>query len=95
MDAGEVSIGKAPGEEMAMLEIRNGRPLWRCPGAKHTFIGRVLLFGYIFDSDKQNPLRFTVDKAEGYVYLNGKGVVTMPDGSTRALPPPKVDQVKK
>ena len=38
------------------------------------------------DSDKDDPRQFRVDGKEGYVYMKGKGTVTLADGKTIALP---------
>ena len=68
-----------------MSFIRGQSALW-CYGAKHTWIGNISYAGYTFDSDKEDPLQFRVDKVEGYVYVKGEGTVTMPDGSIIKLP---------
>jgi len=44
------------------------------------FKGRVPVNGYVFDSDKQDPLIFVALRQYGFVYLRGTGTVTSPDG---------------
>jgi len=56
-----------------------------CRGAKHTWIGRITYEGYTFDSDDADPLQFMVNE-KGYIYVKGKGMVTMPDGKAVKLP---------
>jgi hypothetical protein len=73
-----VSIGSRPTDS-------NGNSSSWCNGAKHTWIGKVSYNGYVFDSDENSPLQFKLDKS-GYVYIAGKGSVTMPDGTTVTLP---------
>ncbi len=68
------------------ISIREGAfTLW-CYGAKHTWEGRLTYANHVFDSDDENPLQFVVDKDKGYVYLGGKGTVTLPDGTAVTLP---------
>ncbi|MFH1097480.1 MAG: hypothetical protein V1749_08285 [Candidatus Desantisbacteria bacterium] len=55
-------------------------------GSKHTWIGKNTYKGFTFDSDKNDPLQFMVDKDKGYVYVKGKGVVTTHEGKTIGLP---------
>ena len=43
-------------------------------GANHTIIGSVKLYDYLFESDKTDPLQFTITK-KGYIYHGGKGNV--------------------
>jgi hypothetical protein len=57
-----------------------------CHKARHTLIGEVIIFNYLFKSDKDDPLQFVVDKEKGYVYVNGKGTITKPDGKIIKLP---------
>ena len=58
-----------------------------CHGAVHTWGGTGLEYaGFIFDSDVNNPLQFTVDADIGYVHIGGTGTVTMPDGEVIELP---------
>jgi hypothetical protein len=57
-----------------------------CHKARHTLIGKVIIFAYVFDSEKDDPLQFIVDKDKGYVYVKGKGTITNPDGKAIKLP---------
>jgi hypothetical protein len=68
------------------LSMRGGRMTMWCYGAKHTWIGKLTYAGYTFNSDKDSPLQFMVDEYKGYVYLQGKGAVTLPDGTVVKLP---------
>ena len=54
-----------------------------CPGAFHTWVGTLTYAGYTFASDAARPLEFSVKR--DYTYAGGKGTVTSPDGSVRAL----------
>ncbi|MCX5886396.1 MAG: hypothetical protein NT096_10890 [Proteobacteria bacterium] len=49
-------------------------------GSVYTFIGKVRLAGYNFDSDTKSPLSFKLVKEKGFVYLSGKGIITAKDG---------------
>lgn len=66
-----------------LLDVRHGN---YCHKAKHTLIGEVTLFEYVFNSDKNDPLQFIVDKDRGYVYVKGKGTITTPSGKKTILP---------
>ena len=89
MTAGQLQARAIPERNVSgMAEIRGGRFVIFCVGAKHTLIGRVTLHGYVFDSDSKDPLRFVVGSDNGYVYVAGKGTVTSPDGRVQSLPPP-------
>ena len=57
-----------------------------CHKARHTLIGKVIIFDYVFDSEKNDPLQFVVDKDKGHVYVKGKGTITKPDGKILKLP---------
>lgn len=59
--------------------------LW-CYGAKHTWIGELTYAGHTFASDDGDPLQFLIDEHKGYVYVAGKGTVTLPDGTSVTLP---------
>ena len=48
-------------------------------GAKHIIIGKISFMNYVIESDAADPLLFLCDKNRGYVYLKGKGTVTLPD----------------
>lgn len=68
------------------ISMREGRfTLW-CYGANHTWIGELTYAGYTFASDENDPLQFRVDRDKGYVYVEGKGTITFPDGSSVTLP---------
>lgn len=68
------------------LVIFNGRATTFAHGSINTWIGKNEIFGYTFDSDKDDPLKFRVDREKGYVYVKGKGIVTTPDGVTTKFP---------
>jgi hypothetical protein len=57
-----------------------------CYEAKHTWIGTVAYAGYTINSDANDPLQFQVTRDRGYVYIGGKGSVTMPDRTIVELP---------
>ena len=68
------------------VSIKDGQfTLW-CYDAKHTWIGKLRYAGYTFDSDKNNPLQFVIDKDKGYLYVKGKGTVTLPSGKIIKFP---------
>jgi hypothetical protein len=73
------------GGQMQIPLRGSGFVLW-CYGAEHTWIDKATYAGYTFASDKDNPLLFRVDKNAGYLYISGKGIVTMPDGKKVTLP---------
>jgi len=61
-------------------------PLIFANGANHIIVGTVSFSEkYIFESDKQDPLLFTCDKLNGYVYIGGKGQVTLHDETVITL----------
>jgi len=68
------------------LSIKNGKTIFWCYGAKHTWIGKLTYAYYTFDSDKNNPLQFVIDKDKGYLYVKGQGTITFPNGKIRKLP---------
>lgn len=68
------------------ISIRNGQYTLWCYGAKHTWIGKLTYAGYTFDSDKDKPLQFVIDKDKGYLYVKGQGTVTFPNGKVKKLP---------
>lgn len=86
----EVEIFKAEGESYEFrgktLVVCKNKMTPFCYGARHTWVGRLNFGGYTFDSDKDDPLQFMVTRDKGYVYIKGKGTVTMPDGTTVLLP---------
>jgi len=51
-------------------------------GSTYTFLGNVRLVKHLFASDVKDPLVFKLVKHKGFVYLKGKGTVTLPDGVT-------------
>jgi hypothetical protein len=67
------------------LDMRNGEYLLFADGAKHTWVGTVGAFGYVFSSDAARPLMFRVDRAKGYTHLKGTGTIKFPDGRTVVL----------
>ncbi len=50
-------------------------------GSIHRFMGEITIGRYVFasDNDPLNPLTFLLTK-DGYVYIRGKGTVTLPSG---------------
>lgn len=58
--------------------------MW-CKGLVHILRGRVNYEGYIFESDPDNPLQFSISD-KGYVYQRGKGTITIPEGKVIKLP---------
>ena len=52
-------------------------------GAEHIMIGKITLNDYIFDSDPAYPLTFKVVKDLGYVYVCGRGTITLPNNKTQ------------
>jgi hypothetical protein len=68
------------------LTIINGKIVLFCYGAKHTWKGNITYAGYTFASDPNDPLQFQVTRDKGYVYIKGKGTVTMRDGTVVELP---------
>ncbi len=46
----------------------------------HTFLHKVELFGYVFDSDNLDPLVFRVSP-DGYAWVRGRGTVKVPRGA--------------
>jgi len=68
------------------ISMRNSKFVIWCYGAKHTWIGTLTYAGYTFASDASNPLQFIIDQNRGYVYIGGKGSVTLPDGAVVNLP---------
>jgi hypothetical protein len=54
-------------------------------GAEHIMIGKIALNDYVFDSDPDYPLTFKVVKEQGYVYVCGRGTITLPDNKIKDL----------
>lgn len=57
-------------------------------GSVLRFEGKVLLKGFTFEGDEQDPLTFILLE-KGLVYVTGKGKVTLKDGRLIALPASK------
>jgi hypothetical protein len=76
--------GQVKGSGNMSTDINGYSSAW-CEGAKHTYEGKIIYNGYTFDSDVSSPLQFRVDKT-GYVYVAGKGSITIPDGTIISLP---------
>lgn len=54
--------------------------------ALHAIIGRFHIPGpYVFQSSTDRPLTFRCDVELGYVYVSGRGTVSLPDGSVLDL----------
>lgn len=68
------------------IQFRNGNMYVWCYDARHTWMGTLTYAGYTFESDALDPLQFRVVEGVGYVYIGGKGKVTLPDGSVISLP---------
>jgi len=68
------------------LSVINGQTTFWCYGARHTWIGKLTYADFTFDSDKDNPLQFVIDKDKGYLYVKGQGTITFPNGKIRKLP---------
>lgn len=68
------------------ISIINGQVAFWCYSAKHTWIDKLTYAGYTFDSDKDNPLQFVIDKDKGYLYVKGQGTVIFPNGKKVKLP---------
>jgi hypothetical protein len=72
------------------VEMQDGQFALFCDGALHTWIGshrNVEGAGITLVSDRDDPLQFRVDASLGYVYVKGKGTVTLADGTSTTLPP--------
>ena len=68
------------------LTIKRGQFIVFCYEAMHIWVGTATYSGYTFASDEGDPLQFQVTRDRGYVYLQGKGTVRMPDGTVVHLP---------
>jgi hypothetical protein len=68
------------------LMISDGLPSVWCHGLRHQFVGSVVIGGYVFGSDADDPLEFVVDREEGFHYVAGTGTVEKPDGDVVTLP---------
>jgi hypothetical protein len=76
---------KAQGRIQTHMIKNGGFSMW-CHGLTHQYTGTVKVFGYTFQSDPNDPLKFQVDRDKGYHYISGKGVVTDSDGKVTTLP---------
>jgi hypothetical protein len=85
----DVNITSVSGDTLSVsggpISMINGDWAIFCYGARHTWIGTLTYAGYTFTSDDINPLQFMVTEDEGYIYVQGNGSVTTPDGETVAL----------
>lgn len=76
--------------QMAFDYVQAGSELIAFPagtvGSVHRFVGEITVGKYVFagENDPFNPLTFLLMK-DGYVYVRGKGTVTLPDGKTTQL----------
>jgi len=57
-------------------------------GSVYTFSGTVRLLKHVFWSDEKDPLVFKLVKEKGFVYVKGKGTVTLPDGKALTISAP-------
>jgi hypothetical protein len=69
-----------------LSDLNNAPDANSCHGATHIYQGKVVIGKLIFDSDSKSPLTFKVDKDKGYLYIKGKGKVTLADGTVKSLP---------
>src|SRR4051794_9356197 len=97
---GGLDATNPPCEGRFVLGFTDRKPTPFHVGSLHTFLHRVELSGYVFDSDNMDPLVFRVD-GTGYTYVRGKGTVkiipagdvvvngvkVLEDGRTFLLPP--------
>lgn len=83
-----LGVGKAPfSPPPDSLEMQNPSPNFTAgminpdwfSGAEHIMMGKIALNNYVFDSDPNYPLTFKVVKEKGYVYVSGRGTITLPD----------------
>lgn len=58
-------------------------------GSIYTFFGTVRLLKHVFSGDEKDPLVFKLVKEEGFVYVKGKGTVTLPDGKVLTIRSPE------
>ncbi|MBW8011614.1 MAG: hypothetical protein FVQ83_10300 [Chloroflexi bacterium] len=56
-----------------------------CLNSKHTWIGTLTYEGFTFASDEDDPLQFVLISDQEYLYIQGEGTVTFPDGSSYTL----------
>ncbi len=84
-EGGSFGIASPPGRNYTVAVYQNRSVLWS-PGSRHTILGKMSNYGYLFASDSSDPLVFEVDAKLGYVYKSGRGTVTTPDGKVVTLP---------
>jgi len=80
----DVMITGATGEELQTdghVGVVGGEPTLFCPGARHKWLGTVEYGGFKVRSNRDDPLRFSVDANKGYVLAGGRGSITFPSGS--------------
>ena len=75
-----------PLTEFHVYMRKTGMPSAWCHGIKNIWKGKTSYAGYTFDSSKDDPLQFKVDRNKGYYYLKGERTVTRPDGKVIKLP---------
>ena len=81
---GGLDVTPTPCEGRYVLAFSDRSPVPFNLSSVHTFLHKVELSGYIFDSDNADPLVFRVDR-EGYTWVKGKGTVRIPAGSPEAI----------
>jgi len=81
-----VILSTPPERDSWKLGVYNGKQVLFSNGSTHTWLGKTKMFNYVFDSEKDNPLQFRVERGKGYVYIKGIGTVTTPDGKLIRLP---------
>lgn len=67
------------------FSMGGGGPEIMGPGSIHRIIGKIAINGGYIKGDKKDPLAFLLHAKYGYVYLYGRGVVTV-DGVVTQLP---------
>ena len=74
------------GSDFQVFMRKSGFPSAWCHGVRHVWKGKATYEGYTFESSPDDPLQFVVDRSKGYVYVEGKGTVTTPEGKVVDLP---------
>ena len=67
----ELDFSNAKPDDHGVLQVKSVggmKDMTWCPGARHTLRGKIVLHGYIFISNSENPLVFRVVQNRGYVY---------------------------
>jgi len=72
-----LDVTTVPCEGRFVLSFTDRKPTPFHINSVHTFLQRVEMSGYVFESDNLEPLVFRVD-TEGYTWVRGKGNVTIP-----------------